>query len=189
MTLADLREPIGTEHREDESRGYERQEGTSAGHAVEAGRILVVDDDPNAARLMRRLIERDGFALVETAGDGLRALDMMRAHPPDVVVLDVHLPELDGYAVLREIVRSDQETGHATGVLAVSGDPTSATAQSMLWAGADDFLPRPFDGSEFATRVRRLANRTHLLRRALAYTQFLEHRDLGASISDPATRR
>ena len=141
---------------------------------VEDGSILVVDDDPIAAEFMRRLIERDGFAHVVTAGDGRAALDLMLDHPPDIVVLDVHLPHIDGYAVLREIVRSDTRRGRPTGVLAVSGDATTATAQSMLWAGADDFLPRPFSGAEFALRVRRLANRTASLRRALAHVRFLE---------------
>jgi DNA-binding response OmpR family regulator len=173
MTLAELRADNISHYDTDDDEYYD---DASAEEPVEDGRILVVDDDPNAATLMRRLIERDGFSSVDTAADGRRALDMMRAHPPYVVVLDVHLPHLDGYAVLREIVRSDESTGHPTGVLAVSGDPTPATAQSMLWAGADDFLPRPFDSAEFTTRVRRLANRTRSLRGALAYSQFLEHR-------------
>ena len=51
-----------------------------------------------------------------------------------------------------------------------------ATAQSMLWAGADDFIPRPFTSAEFTLRVRRLASRTRSLRRALAYSRFLERR-------------
>ena len=71
---------------------------------VEESRILVVDDDAHAAVLMRRLIEREGFTRVETASDGRRALAMMADHRPDVVVLDVHLPELDGFEVLRQIV-------------------------------------------------------------------------------------
>jgi DNA-binding response OmpR family regulator len=178
MTLAELRTATGSLFDTDDDEYYD---DASVEEPVEDGRILVVDDDPNAATLMRRLIERDGFSSVATAGDGLRALDMMREHPPHVVVLDVHLPHVDGYAVLREIVRSDEHTGHPTGVLAVSGDPTPSTAQAMLWAGADDFLPRPFDSAEFTMRVRRLADRTRSLRGALAYTQFLERRVRGLS--------
>ena len=149
---------------------------------IEEGQILVVDDDPNAAAFMRRLIERDGFLRVLTAGDGRRALELLVEHPPDVVVLDVHLPQVDGLEVLREIVRRDERTGRPTGVLAVSGDPSSQTCQSMLWAGADDFIPRPFPGAEFTMRVRRVATRTQALRRALAYSRFLERRldDLSA---------
>jgi DNA-binding response OmpR family regulator len=149
--------------------------------SIEESRILVVDDDAHAAVLMRRLIEREGFSRVDTATDGRHALAMMADHPPDVVVLDVHLPEVDGLEVLRQIVRRDERTGRPTGVLGVSGDPTGTTAQSMLWAGADDFMPRPFQSAEFVARVRRLANRTRSLRRALAYSHFLEHCDPDSS--------
>ena len=173
MTLAYLTELTNPYGAFDDESIYDE---TMTDHPIEEGRILVVDDDPNAAILMRRLIERDGFQRVVTAGDGRRALDLMMDHPPDVVVLDMHLPQVDGLAVLHEIVRSDERTGRPTGVLGVSGDPTASTAQSMLWAGADDFIPRPFEGAEFVMRVRRLANRTRSLRRALAYSQFLERR-------------
>jgi DNA-binding response OmpR family regulator len=143
----------------------DEEELTDASLPIEQSRILVVDDDAHAAVLMRRLIEREGFSTVETANDGRCALAMMAHHPPDVVVLDVHLPEVGGFEVLRQIVRSDERTGRATGVLGVSGDPTDSTAESMLWAGADDFMPRPFEGPEFMARVRRLANRTRSLPR------------------------
>ena len=172
MTLADLL-PI-----DDGATDDDRWDdlATSPEARVEEGRILVVDDDPTAVTLMRHLIEREGFTRVVTASDGRQALDLIREQPPDVVVLDVHLPELDGLEVLREIVRSDERTGRPTGVLGVSGDVTAATAQSMLWAGADDFIPRPFTSAEFTLRVRRLAGRTRSLRRALAYSRFLERR-------------
>jgi len=172
MTLADL---LPTDYGCAEDDRWDDL-ATSPDAPVEEGRILVVDDDPTAVTLMRHLIEREGFTRVVTASDGRQALDLIREQPPDVVVLDVHLPELDGLEVLREIVRTDERTGRPTGVLGVSGDVTAATAQSMLWAGADDFIPRPFTSAEFTLRVRRLASRTRSLRRALAYSRFLERR-------------
>jgi DNA-binding response OmpR family regulator len=172
MTLADL---LPTDYGTAEGDRWDDL-ATSPDAPVEEGRILVVDDDPTAVTLMRHMIEREGFTRVVTASDGRQALDLIREQPPDVVVLDVHLPELDGLEVLREIVRSDERTGRPTGVLGVSGDVTNATAQSMLWAGADDFIPRPFTSAEFTLRVRRLASRTRSLRRALAYSRFLERR-------------
>ena len=173
MTLADLRLPIDSGYVDDD-----RWDDLAASPdaPVEEGRILVVDDDPTAVTLMRHLIEREGFRRIATASNGREALDLIREQPPDVVVLDVHLPELDGLEVLREIVRSDERTGRPTGVLGVSGDVAATTAQSMLWAGADDFIPRPFTSAEFTLRVRRLASRTRSLRRALAYSRFLERR-------------
>jgi len=172
MTLADL---LPTDYGSTSDDRWDDL-ATSPDAQVEEGRILVVDDDPTAVTLMRHLIEREGFTRVVTASDGRQALDLIREQPPDVVVLDVHLPELDGLEVLREIVRSEERTGRPTGVLGGSGDVTATTAQSMLWAGADDFIPRPFTSAEFTLRVRRLASRTRSLRRALAYSRFLERR-------------
>ncbi|MGO9874704.1 MAG: two-component system response regulator [Acidimicrobiia bacterium] len=173
MTLADLTAIAGSYAAVDAEQFIDR---TLPDAPVEDGRVLIVDDDPHAAKLMRRLIEREGFTHVAAVGDGRRALDMIMDHPPDVVVLDAHLPQVDGFAVLREIVRSDERTGRPTGVLGISGDATPATGQSMLWAGADDFIPRPFEAAEFTLRVRRIATRTRSLRRALSYSQFLEGR-------------
>jgi DNA-binding response OmpR family regulator len=173
MTLAELTTTIDSYGAFDDDRF---NDPASPDLCVEQGRVLIVDDDPHAAKLMRRLIEREGFTQVVAVGDGRRALDMIEDHPPDVVVLDAHLPQVDGFAVLREIVRGDERTGRPTGVLGVSGDATATTGQSMLWAGADDFIPRPFEAAEFTLRVRRLATRTRTLRQALAYSEFLEGR-------------
>jgi DNA-binding response OmpR family regulator len=142
--------------------------------SVEDSRIMVVDDDPSVALLMSRLLEREGFRHVVTVGDGQRAVDTVFDHPPDVVVLDVHIPRLDGFEVLRELVRHDGEVGRVSGVVAVSGDANPNTCQTMLNAGADDFIARPFENGEFALRVRRIAHRTRALRRALGYARLLE---------------
>ena len=148
---------------------------------VEDSRILVVDDDARMAILMCRLLERDGFRRVVAAGDGQRALEIVLDRPPDVVVLDVHLPRLDGFELLREILRHDVERGRVTGIVATSGDTAPSTCQSMLWAGADDFISRPFANAEFALRVRRIAQRTRALRRALGHARLLEGRLRGMS--------
>ena len=178
MTLADLMHPTDSGYMDDDRWD---DVATSPDAPVEEGRILVVDDDPTAMTLMRHLIEREGFRRVATASNGREALDLIREQPPDVVVLDVHLPELDGLEVLREIVRSDERTGRPTGVLGVSGDVAATTAQSMLWAGADDFISRPFASAEFAMRVRRIAHRTRALRQALGHARLLDGRLRGVS--------
>lgn len=149
-----------------------------AGRTVEDARILIVDDDARAALLMTRLLERDGFWRIVSIGGGWRALAMMLQHPPDVMILDVHMPDLDGIQVLREMQQLEQRTNSVTGVLAVSGDHSAATCDAMLSAGADDFIFRPFTGTEFALRVRRLAQMTRELRRTVGYVEFLE-RGLG----------
>jgi DNA-binding response OmpR family regulator len=144
--------------------------------AVEDSRIMVVDDDDRVAILMSRLLERDGFRHIVTVADGQQAVDTVFDRPPDLVVLDVHIPRLDGFEVLREIVRHDGEVGRVTGVIAVSGDASPTTCQTMLVAGADDFISRPFENGDFAMRVRRIAQRTRALRRAMGYARLLEGR-------------
>jgi DNA-binding response OmpR family regulator len=145
-------------------------------HDVDNASILIVDDDASAATLMSRRLERDGFRRVLTIGDGKRALDSMVEHPPEVLVLDVHMPHFDGFHVLREIREGLPGSGADIGVLAVSGDHSAATCKGMLCAGADDFIFRPFDGTEFALRVRRLALQTRHLRSTRGYVFMLESR-------------
>jgi CheY-like chemotaxis protein len=171
MTLLNLHSP----HSIEDDLEYELDPfAESLELGVEDSRIMVVDDDDRVALMMTRLLERDGFRHVLTVGDGQQAVDTVLDHPPDVVVLDVHLPRLDGFQVLREIVRHDGEVGRVTGVIAVSGDVDPATCETMMSGGADDFISRPFENGEFALRVRRIAHRTRALRRALGYARLLE---------------
>ncbi len=90
------------------------------GPAVEDTRILVVDDDPHAARLMVRLLERDGFRCVVSVGDGGDAVAVILDERPEVIVLDVHMPQVDGFQVLRQV--QTVRTRRVMAVLAVSGD-------------------------------------------------------------------
>jgi DNA-binding response OmpR family regulator len=140
--------------------------------AVEDTRILVVDDDPTAARLMVRLLERDGFRRVVSVGDGGDAVAVILDERPEVIVLDVHMPRVDGFQVLRQV--QNDEDSMVIAVLAVSGDASIRTSRAMMNAGADDFISRPFDGRQFALRVRRLARVTRELRRTVAYLGWLE---------------
>jgi DNA-binding response OmpR family regulator len=170
MTIAALAEATDLLPEIDADRTHE----PNGGRPVEDARILIVDDDPAAAHLMTRLLERDGFWRVVSTGGGWRALAMTLQHPPDVMILDVHMPDLDGVHVLREMQSAQRRTHSVTGVLAVSGDHSAATCDAMLEAGADDFVFRPFAGTEFALRVRRLAHASRQLRRTVNYVDFLE---------------
>lgn len=150
----------------------DRDRASDNGPAVEDARILVVDDDPHAARLMVRLLERDGFRCVLSVGDGDDAVSVILDERPEVVVLDVHMPQMDGFQVLREVQHNHDSSLMA--VLAVSGDASVRTGPAMMSAGADDFIARPFDGRQFALRVRRLARVTRELHRAVAYLGWLD---------------
>lgn len=116
--------------------------------------VLVVDDEEAPREFLRRVLERYGY-VVEVAEDGLTALDIIAARPPDVVVLDVMLPGISGFEVCRR-VREDTRT-RLTPVVMVTGVDAHAERVQGLSAGADDFLGKPIAIPELLARVRSLA--------------------------------
>lgn len=116
-------------------------------------RVLVVDDEPLGRDVCRRLLERDGYD-VRTADGGVAALNAMTGPPPDVVLLDVNMPGLDGFAVCRAI--KVNPATRFTPVIIVTGAGDRAHRLRGIDAGADDFLSKPVDGDELRARVRSL---------------------------------
>jgi len=116
-------------------------------------RILVVDDEAPIIELVRGYLEREGFT-VETAMDGLAAVEAVRASAPDVVVLDVMLPGLDGIEVCRRI-----RTFSDTYVLMLTARGEEIDRIVGLTVGADDYLVKPFSPRELVARVRALLRR------------------------------
>ncbi|HEX2123924.1 MAG TPA: response regulator [Thermoanaerobaculia bacterium] len=112
--------------------------------------VLVVDDDPNIRGLIVAALKRDGYTFLE-APNGREALDLMRNEHPDVVVLDLMMPILSGWDVLRE--RSAEPELQRIPVILVSAnrDPEVATAVSQ---GICAFLPKPFDIGALSALVR-----------------------------------
>jgi DNA-binding response OmpR family regulator len=116
-------------------------------------RILVVDDEVPILDLVRGYLERDGFE-VDTAADGLAALAAVRAWNPDVVVLDVMLPGLDGIEVCRQI-----RTFSDAYVLMLTARGEEIDRIMGLTVGADDYLVKPFSPRELVARVKALLRR------------------------------
>ena len=119
----------------------------------DVARILVVDDEPKIVQLVRDYLERAGFA-VSTARDGNEAL--MRAHQerPDLIVLDLGLPQLDGLEVTRRLRR---DSGVPIIVLTARDDETDKVVGLEL--GADDYVTKPFSPRELEARVRAVLRR------------------------------
>jgi DNA-binding response OmpR family regulator len=116
--------------------------------------VLVVDDDRKIVQLVRAYLERDGHRVV-AAHDGRQALATFDAEQPDLVVLDLMLPELDGYEVCRRI-RAEGDTP----ILMLTARSSVPDRIHGLLAGADDYLPKPFSPAELAARVRAILRRT-----------------------------
>src|SRR5438094_6834310 len=120
--------------------------------------ILVVDDEPEIVRLVRDYLEHGGFRVL-TAGDGPTALRVVRERRPDLVVLDLGLPEIDGLDVTRSL-RRDSEVPVV--MLTARGEESDKLVGLEL--GADDYVTKPFSPKELVARVRAVLRRSEAAR-------------------------
>jgi len=125
---------------------------------VSGSKVLIVEDEAGLAEVLAENLVDEGYR-VEVAGDGLDALQRWRQQEPDVVVLDVMLPNLDGF----ELCRSQRDAGYTTPVLFLSARGQPGERVAGLEAGGDDYLTKPFHLPEFLLRVRALLRRSQPL--------------------------
>jgi two-component system OmpR family response regulator len=116
--------------------------------------ILVVDDEPKLVQTVREYLEHDGYR-VETAADGREALQRFYAVRPDLVVLDLMLPEIDGYEVCRRI-RGDSEVP----IIMLTARAEEVDELVGLEVGADDYVTKPFSPRALLARIRTVLRRT-----------------------------
>jgi len=127
-------------------------------------RILLVDDQPANLRLLEELLAREGFSNVVSTTESEQVLDIYNAFDPDLIVLDLMMPGLSGYAVLERIERQRQADEFRP-VLVLTADATSQAKHRALALGAKDFLTKPFDAVEAMLRVWNLLETRHLYKR------------------------
>ena len=128
------------------------------------GRVLIVDDDPPLQRMLRRTLSAEGYE-VTVAGDGGAALAAAERFAPDLIVLDVAMPALDGLAVCRRL----REKGLATPILMLTARDAVEDRVAGLQAGADDYLVKPFAVSELVARLQALTRRGRVPETVLSY--------------------
>lgn len=134
--------------------------GTTPGQADETwrktthgARVLVVDDSATIRAVLGRMLEVDGYEVVRAA-DGESALDIARAEPPAMIFLDIVLPGMNGFAVLRAL-RHDPLTQHVP-IVMISGNQQATEQFYVQRFGADDFIRKPFGQMEVARSIDRL---------------------------------
>src|SRR6266508_2478525 len=116
--------------------------------------ILVVDDEPAIVRLVRTKLQADGYAVI-TADRGEKALEILEDERPDLVVLDLMMPGIDGFETLRRI-----RGGSQVPVIMLTARAGDADRLKGFQGGADDYLTKPFNPDELAARVAAVLRRT-----------------------------
>ncbi len=129
---------------------------TSGAHGEPARKVLLVDDEDSLRKVMKELLERDGY-LVTEARDGVQALDQVDRVGPDIIVLDLNLPGLDGYGVLSHLRSRPATAMIPVIVLTAKGDEDNEVRVFEL--GADDFLSKPFRARALSARLEAVLGR------------------------------
>jgi two-component system, OmpR family, response regulator ResD len=147
------------------------------------GSVLVVDDEATIVEIVSRYLERAGFE-VQGAGDGIEALRLAGLHAPDLVVLDVMLPGLDGIEVMR---RLQERPGGRTAVILLTARGEESDRLTGLRTGADDYVVKPFSPKELVARVEAVLRRVSPLEEE--EEESAPPIERGALRVEPATRR
>ncbi|MDO8672748.1 MAG: response regulator transcription factor [Dehalococcoidia bacterium] len=116
-------------------------------------KILLVDDEPKIVEIVRLYLEKDGYRVV-TAGDGEKALDANRREKPDLIILDLNLPEVDGLEVCKTIRR-----GSNVPIIMLTARDEGVDKLIGLELGADDYITKPFSPREVVARVKAVLRR------------------------------
>lgn len=126
-----------------------------ADDALNQARILIVDDQETNVRLLERMLSRAGYTDLVTTTDPSRVAVLYEEQQPDLVVLDLLMPDMDGYQVMQDLARR-VPVGTYLPILVLTADGTPEARRRALSMGAKDFLTKPFDQDEALLRIRNL---------------------------------
>ena len=121
-------------------------------------RILIVDDEPDFSMILKKYLEKEGFE-VELAYDGAEGLAKVRSNPPDAIVLDVMMPEIDGYKVCSTLKSDDKYSDIPIVLLTAVASHVTSTRYSHydgMSMEADDYMPKPASAEQITESIKRL---------------------------------
>jgi putative two-component system response regulator len=138
-------------------------------------RILIIDDHQANIEALKRILRSAGFVSVNSATDPLIGVELVKTWAPDLVLLDLHMPRLDGFGVL-EAIRQHLTGGSYLPVLMLTADSSDETKRRALASGVKDFLTKPFDATEARLRIENLLETRSLYTTIRSQNETLEHR-------------
>jgi len=138
-----------------------------------SARILIVDDEPANVRLLERVLATGGYTQLTSTTDARTVLDLFRTTEPDLVILDLMMPYVNGIDILRQL-RTDCPGSETVPVLVLTADATPEAKRRALDAGARDFLTKPFSPFEALLRIRNLIDMRHMYLALEAHNRSLE---------------
>jgi putative two-component system response regulator len=126
-------------------------------------KILIVDDEADNIALVREILRRDGYTAIYSTTDPCEVKNLMQELEPDLILLDLHMPRLNGFGVMQQVKEQAEEQVNNSNrhplflpIMVVSGDYNQDVKKRALASGAKDFLPRPFDSVEIKLRIQNL---------------------------------
>ena len=140
---------------------------------LEMSKVMIVDDEPANALLLERLLDLAGISECKSTNDSEQAVDLFLKFHPDIILLDLAMPKLDGFAVLeqlRRVIAPDD----IVPILVLTADMSEKAKQRVLSSGASDFVTKPFNNAEVALRVHNLLKMRWLHQRLQAQNERLE---------------
>jgi two-component system cell cycle response regulator DivK len=114
------------------------------------GRILYVEDNLENRILIKRVLEAEGY-IVEEAADGLTSIDMAVTNPPDLILMDINLPDIDGYEATTRL-RKTAKTAHVP-IVALTANVMQGDRERSLQAGCDGYIPKPIDVDHLPAQI------------------------------------
>lgn len=137
-------------------------------HEILSCKILIIDDNDTNLKLLEDLLEREGFEQILSTTESINSINLVSAFKPDIILLDLMMPKLDGYAVLEQLSKKIPDNEYLP-VLILTSDITVDAKRRALSLGANDFLSKPFDTIEAMLRV------WNLLETRVLYKHIIQH--------------